>query len=554
MNILVKTTIALAAATVPFGAAAQDLSTEIDVERTVTPEHRAAAPLSTVTPRAALTAGRPVLELAEFSLTDAGNPSPGAFGADGADGLPEVSPYRGYAAIGYFPALNISGAAGYRFIDSDTTRLAAAVRYEGASWHALHRPDGSKGNAAHHTFGINAAASHLLGKVRLNVDGDYFHTAATTPLPVDKYSRSIDGAAITARIGADGRLSWYARAHYIYTGVSKAPDGGDSPSENRYGLTAGTDYKISRRFSAFIHADIDGFSRSGREWLADGTGTLHLTDIARGSGAVISVVPGVGYSGTAFHARAAVRVNIGTGTGNSAVHVAPAVHLTWMPAPRFAIYAEALGGEKVAGMRGMYDYSPLAMGLNSFGTTLTNIDARAGIRIGSLRGLSVGVEGRYAHTDGAPMLATTSAGTAFAPFDICGWRAKAYVRYGAPFADAFIKATAEKLAHGARHAFVADPDRPEWIVDVRIGAAPLKALSLEARWQWRADRCCYSLTGDSRTDLGDVNNLSLQAVYNISSRLSCGITLENLLCRRYQIIAGVRSQGIHGLAGVQYKF
>ncbi len=554
MNI--RTIYAAAAVMVALGAAAQDLSTEIDVERTVTPEHRAATPLSTVTPAVLTATGTPVLDIAEFTLTAPTAPSAGIFEAEGDDGLPPKSPYRGYAAIGYFPMVNIAAAAGYRIIENESTTLAASLRYEGASWHGLHRSDGTKGNASDHTFGINAGGHHSFGKICLNIDGDYFHTGVTNPLATGKYSRGIDGAAIAARIGASGNMSWNARVHYIYTGVSAAPDGGASPGENRYGISADGRYGIGGGACVFLEAGIEGVGRSGREWSVDAGGNDILAGISHKSMAVAQVVPGVTYSGKAVTARAAVKVSVGANTGRSTVHLAPDVRLAWTPAARFAVYAEARGGEEAASMLSFYNYSPFAVGANAATTQLTSISALAGVRAGSVRGLMAGAEARYEHTDDAAMLQATPAGTAFVPVNLSGWRAKLYVRYGAPFAGAYAKGSIEKLAHTYRHAFAADPDRPEWIADIRIGARPLAALTLEARWQWRGGRCSFRLDAGNATriDLGDMNDLSIEAVYNINERMACGLTVSNLLCVRYQIVENLRSQGIHGLAGFQYKF
>lgn len=551
-----KKILVIAAALTALTAPAQDLTTEIDDERTIVPEHKAASPLSSVVPAPVNASDRPLLELAEYSLSTPAAPSAGIFDANGGNGLPLTSPYRGYAAIGYFPALNIAGAAGYRFIDTERTTLAAALRYEGASWHALHRPDGSKGSASDHTFGINAGARHSFGKIGLKIDGDYFHTAVATPLAVDKYSRGIDGAAIAAEAGADGTFSWSARIHYIYTGVNDAPDGLKSPSENSYGIAARGSYRFGSGLTAFLRAGIEAAGRDGREWSADLAGNSVLADPEYRTTAVASFVPGVEYSSGAFTARAGVRVDIGTHTRYSAVHVAPDVRLAWTPGARFAVYVRAGGGEKVGSMRRFYNYSPFAVGANTAAAELTSVDALVGVRIGSLRGLMAGAEGRYVHTDGAAMLQSTALGTVFAPVDLSGWRGRLYVRYGAPFAGFYVEGSAEKLANSYRHAFADDPDRPEWIAEVKTGARPLDALTVEARWQYRGSRCAFrpSTAGADRISLGNVSNLALEAVYNINERLSCGLTLENLLCRRYQIVEGLRSQGINGLAGVQYKF
>lgn len=145
---------AVAAGALSNTATAQDLTKEITVEHEVVPEKRDAAKLNiypTVNasqiPAPALNilyAGQPV------GLTPHAAPLPVAAWGDSL-----ITPStRGYAALGYFPAWNLSASAGYRFIDTRKIRVNAWAQFTGASYsgHLL-------GYQSKHQLQYNAAAA-----------------------------------------------------------------------------------------------------------------------------------------------------------------------------------------------------------------------------------------------------------------------------------------------------------------------------------------------------------------------------------------------------------
>ena len=125
--------IAALAATVAAGA--KDLKTEITVDRTVVPVEREATRLGGISP----VLMQPQTDFRRLTLVEYGEPSeltssitplePASYG----DTIP-VTPYRGYASAGYFPAYNLGLSAGYRFINTSRTRLGAWMQFDGESY------------------------------------------------------------------------------------------------------------------------------------------------------------------------------------------------------------------------------------------------------------------------------------------------------------------------------------------------------------------------------------------------------------------------------------
>ena len=110
---------AAAAIIMPLAGMAQSLNKEITVERDIVPEQREATRIG-FTPRITL---RPVA-LKQLSYSENGVPAqvpasisvlaPAAY----ADSI-YVSPYKGYAAIGFMPRYNAAQSLGYRIIETE---------------------------------------------------------------------------------------------------------------------------------------------------------------------------------------------------------------------------------------------------------------------------------------------------------------------------------------------------------------------------------------------------------------------------------------------------
>ena len=102
--------------------------------------------------------------------------------------------------------------------------------------------------------------------------------------------------------------------------------------------------------------------------------------------------------------------------------------------------------------------------------------------------------------------------------------------------------------------------------DVKAGfeITPIEKLTVGLDWHFRSGRnavYCFKADGvdlygyDAELrSLGIVNDLGLHAAYRISDALTVSANLQNLMCRRWQLVQGVDSPRLNGLLGVSYKF
>lgn len=116
-------------------AAAQDITTEVVVERTVEPVEHAATRPSALVPTLSLTPVAPVsLSTAHYSgLAPVVRSFSRLQPVEGAAN-PERGPWRGYLSVGYFPLYNLGIAAGYRAIESDNQTLDLHLNFNGFSY------------------------------------------------------------------------------------------------------------------------------------------------------------------------------------------------------------------------------------------------------------------------------------------------------------------------------------------------------------------------------------------------------------------------------------
>ena len=126
MNIKYITSILLLQAV--LAGTAQDLSTEITVDRTVVTELPVAAPLSSVFPSMPADNGNKFsVKPVQYTQWTEFQPAASTFNTPLFTGFTPAPGYRGYILGGYFPAYNAEAAAGYRFIDTKDSQLGASV-------------------------------------------------------------------------------------------------------------------------------------------------------------------------------------------------------------------------------------------------------------------------------------------------------------------------------------------------------------------------------------------------------------------------------------------
>ena len=106
-------------------------------------------------------------------------------------------------------------------------------------------------------------------------------------------------------------------------------------------------------------------------------------------------------------------------------------------------------------------------------------------------------------------------------------------------------------------------DRAEMVVKAQVKISPIKPLSFTIDYELRTNRCYYNYYGAigtppieswSKTELDNVNNLSLNASYRINKTFGVFVHASNLLNQKWDKFVGIGVQKINALAGVNILF
>lgn len=528
------------------------MTAEIDVERTVVPRLTLQAPLPSVVPSVIPSSDRPVqLSMSEYAGPAADFTSrPGSLLAPSYTGLRGRSPYRGYAWAGYFPAYKLGFGAGYRLVDTGRTALGASIQFDGSSYNA-HLPEGVREGVRDNTVALQADFSHRVSDAfRLGALLRYSHAALAAPtMQTLRQSQGINDFGLT--LSADGRhrrFGYTVKADICRFALSKAIQLGagsaDPASETVFGLSARIGGATADTvFSYSLSAAIDGRRRAGNSF--DGTG---FVPVSKTNTMLLSLLPSVGFRFGRTAIELGAEVDISSGMEGSSFHVAPVAGLVWTPGSRFAAFVRSKGGVCMTELRSIYNYSPFAPGLLSYDATFSPVDARAGLSIGPAAGFSAEIYARYASTRRAPMLAVLGTDTPvglLAPSNISGWGCGLQLAWSHRFAS--LAGMVEIRTRGLDKGFADAPDRAAVVASLKAQLHASDRLDIELGWNLRCRRA-YAIA-DRLAPMRNVSALNLGAAYALNDRISVFMRLENLLARRPEILPGLTSDGMRGMAG-----
>lgn len=550
---MLRKTILSGLATLSLAAGAQNLSTEITVDRTIVPEEHAATPLASVRPAFVKPITTPfVLNPTEYTFVTDYKPLAGIFDAPAYSGVPVPSDFRGYVRAAYFPAYNLGFDLGYRVLTGPTDRLGVAASFTGSSYNS-HDVDENR-TVSDNTFGVQADYAHTFasGGV-LGVQADYFHSALKSPaLNAQEQKQGIDAFKISANFGRSlEKFTYDFGAYFDHFGMREPVHGLPGANSNIVGFKAKGSGKMGDYAGYSLAVGGDMLSGDGRWW----RNALNAYDGKKKIGN-LTVNPALFYSTESVKVRVGAVLNYSRDFRNGSFHAAPDVHVAFMPTGQVTVFAQLDGGEQLASLRSFYNYSPYAVGSQVYGLSFTKIDGRAGFTVGPFGGLSVQLYGRYTAATDVPML-TPDTNTYFKLFNLTGWSAGAKIayRYGKLLS---FDADAQVLPNSLHHGLASVLDRASFILSADLRVRPIEKLTVGAGFEHRGGRRYFSFwdgaSGLLPTDMGSVDNLTLSGDYCLTEAFAVGLSLENLLCKRPLILPGISAQGLHGLLSATYRF
>lgn len=526
-----KRTILLAAVAAAFATgSAQDLSTEITVDRIVVPELRGANRLS-VAPSILAPSGL-TADITAAEYMGPGSVSNMLYTLAPAPWRMSTgrTPCRGYAGASIFPGFNAAVDAGYRFVDNATTTAGAWLNYDGADY----KHDDT--SVKRHIGTLGAYASQVIGDAgRLSIEATGMLGAVTDVGDDTRTNGAVEGRAVW-----EGKVFGFSYdaslgGSYFRMGAP-ALDGAPNEALKQGVLTFGAG---------------GGACHSGESWRwvgMDIDGTVLKT---KGMGMTLGqyhFTPYVGFGASDFRMRLGAKVSVGSGKDRHATRVAPAVMLAYAP-ERSRIGAEVAfaGGETLNSMLGIFECDPFAMPVSDYGRTNIPVNVTGSLHFGRFAGFGMEIHAAFASTRNLLL----PAGDGY--YRGCNaetWKAGADISYA--FRTLFIIGAGADVAGSNNDegcvTWYQWSDRAKAETRAYVHATPLEKLDVNLDYTWRHRRrlSCESL--------GAVRSLDLSAAYRITPSLTANLSLSNLLNHRCLLTCGLPSQGLHGLVGIAYKF
>ncbi len=574
-------TILLAAALTGTGMTAQTLTKEIVIEREVEATLPDASRISSyptlIQPQV------PTSRLPFFDTT-AATRVPGMLTTlEPAEGQPAytLTPYRGYASLGYFPAYNLGISAGYAIISDSRTSLNAWTQFNGSSYKDQYDESLSRNKVT-----IGADFAHLFGgSRRLNISADFSYDAYNRPwetIDDNHHATEFDiNAAWSARAKA---MAYYVTAGFNHFGLSGEEVGFAAGldkiagvGQNIVKVSGGAAYFLSEQSSLNAHVGVSFVHDSRYNTIINmPAGGLTAPVLMPGDGetmGLITFAPSYRYSAGAFSTSIGAKVQLTTNTGKT-FHVAPDVKFNVRPASTFAATLAIGGGEHINKLSALHSINPYMSVAQSFKFSEVPLTANLAVTVGPFYGASVELFGGYtiandwlmpdvAEITGAPGVETAADraiyGNMFTRVDL---RA---LHYGAKLAWKYNKNIAASVKYtGApgsyRHSYYLNADRARHVVEAKVEVTPIAPLTVEASIDWRAGRSIYSHWGiaeeaePQKYDLRNASSLNIGATYRFNDWVSAFAHVENILGRRAYMYNMLEQQGVHGLVGAAIKF
>lgn len=581
-----------AAAVMPCAA---QVAKEITVEREVVATLRDASPLS-FTPAVTLPAvEKPTLSYSDYTLTTR---IPTLFSLLEPAGIADsvmASPWRGYAAIGYFPSFNLGASAGYRLISSRSTTLDAWLQYDGSSYkiakdfmansiyygdydHNVKNQSGALGLRLSHTSG---GGSHL--GLAVNYALDHFNNPFSwrpygAPVNQTVHRFGLDGRFTSASddmgysVGLDYNLFSPARGYHQTEEIR--------PVRENHAVVSGALFATINETSSYrldVEAGMISWSSSGiASTIYTGWENTLIPCDGQTSG-LITVTPSYRYGTGKFSLNLGARIDLSI-NADKFFHIAPDVKAAWTPGDFFAIFARVGGGEHINTMGSLFALDRYIAPVFRYDYSHIPVEGEAGVRVGPFRGASLTLSAAYASANGWLMPYSIDLGTTvMQAHDMRGWQFKAGVEYNfRNLANLAITATANPQdGDDITKGYYLDRDRARYTLDAELTLNPLSQLDLMLGYELRACRFmnhlyvrslmyCGTKSTESYSNLTSIfddvqslpnlANLRAGASWRFTPAFTVFARLENILNRKTPSYSLIPGQGFTGLVGVAYKF
>lgn len=522
------------------------------------------------------------LSMSDFSSAATPVSTPTLMDAPDAPDIISISPYRGYAALGYMPVFNLGASAGYRFINKENTTLGAWLQYDGNSYKS-NTPMLPDSRLTRNTFTLNADFAHnFRGAGRLGIEAGMTIDGLNRPWLHNDSTLSTSQFRLGANWSARRtELAYFAGFKFnsfsynspdynlpVHPLVDHTPQIYDSPTEARYTAHGGAAYFLSDKSSVTGHVDIDflhytHFQTFGQ--LADAYMSGRTLAPANGKTlGVITFEPGYRFRSDLFNAKLGVKLQFTHKSGKT-IHLAPDVNFAVTPHSMFKAYINLGGGEHINNYASLYNYTPYTSSSVAYNNSHIPFTGELGLNFGPVRGLSVDLKAGYAVANDwlMPVALTEPAiDYFFRPVNLNAWFASADISWRVNDMVSFSLYGA--LYPGSmRHSYYLNRDRAKGVYDIKVAVKPIDKLLVDLSFSGRTGRSAMTCVFDhhvpgaavySLTSLKSSSSLNIAGRYELFEWLSVFARFENILNNRAGNLPYLEGQGFKGLFGAEIKF
>ena len=587
-----------------MGATSQELSKEITIDKDIVPELKETSKM-TISPQI------PVSTIKHSPLTFNDRAKTAEVPtfitrlepADNVDTM-KLSPYRGYAMLGYFPIYNLDFSAGYRIVDTEAIKLNAWAQYNGKTY------DGKVRNGEELTFDDHEVnvdidfAYRVSQRTLLTAVAGYTFNAFTYPWKKG-FAQNVHRANVDAKwLSSIGGLKYNFGLGYSYFGYEKGISAAtqvevDSLAE-KFGFEFGKALNPIKEHVGYVNAgatiEMSDLSTVGLdfattmlfdehstiEWWARyfgyGIGASNYQDYHPYNRAIFSLTPHYDLKYRNIKAKIGVKLDFQAGASvNKNFTIAPDVHfdwsttsLDWAGFTTLSAYANFTGGAQANTMSSMFEESHYFTPLMAYDQSELPMVADAGVIFGPFKGATLEVFGGYAFANDWYMPIVDIDEQLYGNYnkkmeqvDMRGWHVGAAASYSyknwGKISARYTYAPQKSLKDG----YYMWRDRANHVVNASLVVTPIAPLDITLDYEYRAGRHAYKqqttdFVGErveyQKVSLGQVNNLSLGGLYRFTDQWSFFARLENLFNHKYELLYDIPSQGFTGLVGATYKF
>lgn len=411
-------------------------------------------------------------------------------------------------------------------------------------------------------------------------------------------------AGLEWNAGVNYRLLDFRHNYGVGTTLAQAPHtapersflaASDGVAENMLRVFGDVRYKWNEAHSAGIDADFT-------EWLYPGDDLTAMPEYARrmeeapASYSLMRLTPYWRYAADGFTLRVGADLDFAFNADGrnadsrySAFHIAPDVRLDWRSG-LFGFYARALGGTSAHSLSWLFSRNYYC--IPSPGASLplyTPLDAAVGFEIGPVAGFSAGLEldyriSRNVRPEGwlMPYLNLDDMGAVpglwpvesvdysdVAAYNIHGGNIELHARYSAGRIFSAEASVAYSPQHG-RRGWTDGVDRARWRLHLQAETRPLEPLRIALAYDYRGVRTAYALLPEAVGDaaagvpemryslcglrLPDMCNLKAEASWDFTPRFTLGVSADNLLNQKVELLPMLPSQGIDIRGNLTWRF